>query len=856
MPLLERDAELASITYTFKRARASGGSFVFVAGESGIGKTGLMRAFADAVAPDARIAWGACDPLHTPRPLGPLHDAADELGDRVRTLLDRGAFVHEVCIAVFDALAEAPCALVVDDLHWADGGTLDVLRFLLRRVGELPSIVIATYRDDELGAGHPLRALLGDAARSPLALTLALRPLSVDAVGALSAARPVDAAQLHALTGGNPFFVAEVLEHAGDDLPGSVRDAVLARIAHLDDEARELLELLACAPDAVPDRALAVLGAGLRPLRTLDETGLVEHGRRGIAFRHELARLAVVSALPPGGAAALHIRMLDALEALGGVDAAILAHHALAADDAPRVLEHASRAGLAASRAGAHTQAAEFFGLALRHGALATPQHRAELLELEANELYLTDRLSDAIRACEQAMALREQVGDRGAMSADHHALSVYYWYNANRSTAERHASTAVEVVGAGADLPRLGHGYAMEAYLALHNSDLERARRFHARARDIAQEAGDRQLTARVEIIDAAIAITDGDVTGRERILSLIERDAEYFDDLYSAGYSNVAYLDVEQRRFQAAADVLAISVPLTYERDIPICNVWQLGVRARLALLRGDWDAAVADADEVLGGSAVPLARTWPYLVRGLVALRRGADGARADLDAGWELARRYGEPLRLLPAVAALAEQAWLHGVDDSRLDEPAARLRELGRADGVAWSVGELASWLHRLGREPDLEGVELAEPHRLLLTGRAVEAAAAWEAVAAPYDRALALADADEPSGLGLLDRLDADAVAARVRRDLRARGVSDVPGRPRRATRANPAGLTARQVEVLALIEEGLTNAEVAARLFISPKTADHHVSAILTKLRVRSRREAAEAARRMGATG
>jgi DNA-binding CsgD family transcriptional regulator/tetratricopeptide (TPR) repeat protein len=854
--LLERHAELRTAADRWRRARSGAGSFVLVCGEAGIGKTALVRTFVDGLDGDAAVAWGACDPLRTPRPLGPLHDAAVELGGRVPEVLGAGAFPHEVFTAVFDALASRPSVLVVDDLQWADDGTLDVLRFLVRRIGGTRALVVATYRDDEIGSGHRLRALLGDAARTADAARLALQPLSVDAVAAIADGRGVEAARLHAITGGNPFFVEAMLAHAGDGLPATVRDAVLARTSGLDDDALELLDLLACAPEAVSDRTLSALGVGLRSLRALGGTGLIERGRRGMAFRHELYRRAVESAIPPGGDAALHARMLQALESSGTTDSALLAHHAVAARDDARALRFASLAGMEAARSGAHSEAADFFATALDHVPPGAPAQRAELLELCAAELYLIDRLPDAIDACEQAMALRRSLDDLSGVGADHQALSVYEWYNANRAVAERHASSAVEVLEPAVELALLGHAYATEAYLAVQNSDATRARSFHDRARQIAAHAGDRQLDARVEVIDSVLDIMGGDLRGRERILSLIERDAEYFDDVYSAGYSNVAYMDVEQRRFQSAEEVLAISLPLTRERDIPICHVWQLGVRARLALLRGDWDAALADADEVLAGRAAPLARTWPLLVRGLVALRRGGDGA-GFLEDAWQLARRFGEPLRVVPALAALAERAWLQGDDDARLEEAAAGLAGLGVGTGVEWSTGELAVWLDRIGHHVDTAGLRLAEPHRLLLERRPLDAAAVWGELSAPYDRAVALVDAgDDASAFAALDALDglgADIVGARLRRGLRARGVSDVPGRRRKATRANPAGLTARQLEVLSLLGQGLTNAELAERLFISPKTADHHVSAILAKLDVRSRRHAAEAARRLG---
>jgi DNA-binding CsgD family transcriptional regulator len=842
---------------------------VLVRGESGIGKTALVRSFTDGLTGDGSVLWGSCDPLETPRPVGPLHDVAVDLGGRVPQLLAEGAYSHEIFAAVFEALRRGPCVFVVDDVHWADEGTLDLLRFLLRRVSSTPCLVIGTYRDDEVGATHPLRPLLGDVARSPDAVCVPLRPLSRDAIVAMIGSRAVDAGEIEAITGGNAFFVSEVLSGDDGEVPSTVRDAVLARTVGLDPDVRDFLDLLACAPAAIPDRALPALGVGLRPLRALAETGLIERGRRGIAFRHELCRLAVASAIPPGGEVALHLRMLDSLEAMGAADPAVLANHATAAGDAGRILRYASLAGVAAARSGAHTQAASFFETALRDGGSQAPAEQAELLERQAVELYLTNRLAQAIESCEQAMALRRTAQDPSGVSRNHHALAVFEWYNANRAVAEQHASAAVEVLEPVVDLVRLGHAYSMVAYLAMQGSDLTRVRRYQARAWEVAAEAADRPLDARLEIIDAVAAIMAGDLAGRDQILAVVGRDPDWYDGLYSSGlrqtliptaYGDLVYLDVEQRRFRDAAEVLEVSLPLTIERGIPIHHSWQLGTRGRLRLLEGDWDAAITDVDEVLGGPAVPVARTWPHLVRGLVALRRGGDGAVDDLDAAWALATRLDEPLRLLPAAAALAEQAWLRGRHDERLDRWPDLFDRFAAAEGIEWSIGDLAVWLHRLGHEVVLGDVSVAAPHRLFLAGEPGLAAIAWDELAVPYDRALALLDTGAPddafAALDILDRLGADAVAAKARQDLRDRGVANVPARKRAPTRSNPAGLTARQVDVLRLLGEGLTNNELATRLFISPKTADHHVSAILTKLQVRNRREAAAEARRLGLLG
>ena len=394
--LLERDDELRLLGRAWQEARGGEGSIVLLAGESGIGKTSLARLFA--TGPDVGdVLWGVCDPLGVPRPLGPLHDVADDLGEPAAGLLRAGAPPHEIHRALLDALTARSVLLVVDDLQWADEATIDLLRFLLRRIAGTRSLILATYRADEPDPQPALRALLGDVARTPSATRVELDPLSVAAVTTLVGERHIDPARLHRLTRGNSFFVTEVVSQDSSlvdgALPVSVRDAVLARTAGLDPGARDLADLLACAPGAVPDTLLPALGVGIGPLRTLDTAGLIARDRRGITYRHDICRLAVAGAIPPGGEIDLHRRMIEALETLPDPDPAVLAHHALAAGDAGRVFRYAARAGRVAAGSGAHTEAARFFTTALEHAPQEADAARAGLCELLAQELYLTDRL-------------------------------------------------------------------------------------------------------------------------------------------------------------------------------------------------------------------------------------------------------------------------------------------------------------------------------------------------------------------------------------------------------------------------------------------------------------------------------
>lgn len=858
--LADRDHLLGEIIARADDARAGRGGLVFVSGESGAGKTSFVEAFVDRWVKDERVLWGACDPLPTPRPLGPIHDVAHRLAPATQAVLAESEASYDIFDAVYDDLRTAPSVLVLDDLQWADQGTIDLLRFVLRRVSQTRSLAVGIVRDDEVGVGHPLRVLLGDAARSTRAGSLPLPPLSVEAVERLVGEGDVDPAWLHRVTGGNAFFVCEMLEHqhvSDTDLPTTVRDAVLARTSDLDPAAWDALNLLTCSPGAVPDRLLTDLGVTLPALRALSDAGLTRRSARGVAFRHDLCRMAVSSVIPPGAEAGLHRRLLDAYEASSAVDPAVLTHHALGAGDIERIRRAAYDAGAAAARSGAHTQAAEFFTMALDHGGPSTAEDEADLLELLAWEFYLIDRLPDAISACQRAMRIREELGESAAVSANHHSLSVYQWYNANRGLAEGHAVEAMTVLddesGDAGQLVQLGQAFAMQAYLAVQASDLDRAATLIGRAREIADKTRDSALTIRVRLIESYGAVLNGDESGRDEILAILNSGPKHIDELYSGGWSNITYFDVEQRRLDVAAELLDVSIPLMLEHDLPICRVWQIGSRARLELMVGEWDDATADADRVLDAPSAPLARTWPSLIRALVALRRHGAGADSLNDA-WQLACRFAEPIRMLPVAAAIVEMSWATGVSDDRIPE-CRELLSRGPVAGLEWSRGELAVWLRRVGET--IDATDVAEPYRLVLDGAYEAAADEFHRLSMPYDAALALVDSGDSSlaarALDILDRLGADAVAAKVRRDLRARGQSVVPARRRSATLANPAGLTARQVDVLRLLDDGLTNAELADRLFLSVKTVDHHVSAILGKLEVNKRREAVRRARELG---
>ena len=364
---MERDAALAELSALLVEARRGRGALVLLGAEAGLGKSSLARAVAaQAVATGTRVHWGACDPLTTPRPFGPLWDMT-RADPRLDQTLHLDGDRHRLFSAVLDVLAE-PTLVVVEDLHWADDATLDLVRFLGRRIESSHSLLLVTYRDEQPPDG--LRLLLGDLAGAPGTVRLPLAPLTREGVARLIGDQPLDPEHVRRLTGGNPFYVSEVVTAPGWTVPPTVADAVLTRMAPRSPAARDLLAVVAESPGGLEVDLVEALAPGSGPAvaECVDAGLLLDTGTR-LTFRHEIARLAVRDGQPPARRRATSTALLDLLEARGSRDEARLAHHAQVSGDGPRILSYTAAAGAAASARGAHRAAAAQYAIAVEHAA-------------------------------------------------------------------------------------------------------------------------------------------------------------------------------------------------------------------------------------------------------------------------------------------------------------------------------------------------------------------------------------------------------------------------------------------------------------------------------------------------------
>jgi DNA-binding CsgD family transcriptional regulator len=849
--LLEREGQLAALHEYAADARAGRGRLVLVSGEAGIGKTALLEAFEDRLAGLA-TGHGACDGLFTPRPLGPLYDVAAELGGALLAACQDDRPREELFALLIEALRLRPTLIVLEDLHWADEATLDLVRFLGRRLKDLPALVVATYRDDGLTARDPLRMVLGEMAAQRTTRRIDLPPLSRTAVDELASTMAASGSELYRLTGGNPFFVAEVLSGGLGTIPPSARDAVLARVARLTDSARRTAEAAALLGGRVDFELLAeVAGAELHDLDELVGSGLLVSEPTGLRFRHELTRMAIAQEIPAHRAASVHAAALTGLVERGGDDAR-LAYHAEGAADAQAVQWFAPRAAERSSALGAHREAVAQLERALRFTDGLAAKELAALLTQLSVESGVVDNWERAADAIDGAISLWQQVGDplRIGDALRLRANAEWRLCRASAATTARAAVEVLEPLGRTAELAwALARSSVFEPELA---ACLEVARRAEELARELELPAVvSDALNTRACVLAALGSPWEPDMVEALRLAQSTRSDAQA-----GRAFANYQVLLGNDRRWDEQDAITAEGMAYCEEHDIATFTYCIRAGAGESMLNRGRWDEAVAMAQPLVDLKASPINTLGPLTVVGRSRARRGQPNALAPLDEAVALGDETGELEWRLTARIPRAEALLLaDDVGAARRDLESCldpRLPEMG-----ADLVGPLLLWLRRAGLPTPTLSLHFATPIDLGLTGDASGSAAAWDAAGMPYEAAWALLDSGEPDlvreAFDRFERLGTTAASRLARQELKRLGVESVPAGARAATRVHPAGLTPREQEVLALVAEGLTDEQIAGQLVLSIRTVHHHVSAVLAKLRVGSRREAADEALRLG---
>jgi len=854
--LLERDAALTALGESHAAAAGGRGRVVCISGEPGIGKTSLVRHFLETLEDGSRVLLGTCDDLSIPRPLGPLRDLAGSVSGELEDALAAGAPAHDIQDLLIAELERPPrpTVLVLEDVHWADDATMDSIAVLGRRIGSLPALLVMTFRGGEVPPRHPLRSALGaiDADKSVL---LELNPLSREGVSSLAGG---DGDALYAATGGNPFYVSELLA-SGDtmELPPSVANAVVGRVSRLGDEARRLVELVSVVPNRVAIELLETVmpdwtGAAEEPERR----ELLEIDGTHVHFRHELARNAVRASIPASTRRRLHADVLEALLA-GTPDPADVVHHAECAGATDVVREYAL---IAARRAAAFESNREAYSHYRRASDFADELDeldRADLLEELATAAYLVGRLDHAFEAIEAAIALHRRLGDRAALGRCVRVLSRFHWFAGDGAPARKKALEAITILEPLGESIELARAYSGVSQLAMLADEGGQALSWGQSALDLATKLGDEATRAHA-LVNIGCAKVQMDADETEPLLAAHDAaDAAGEREDATRALGNLGFVQLSWARPAPARSYARRALAYAQSHEVHTYVSYGTTALAWLRLKEGDWDEAerITQGEVERGMSIVQL---LAQTVLTELAVRRGDPDASERLAELTVHADRAGEPQRVVPVIELMAETALTNGepIPAERFEE----LAELIRApDGLRGRYAlRLAAWAAVAGLDIELDQ-PASGPYAAMRARDWSGAADAFSELDWVYDRALMLSLLDDEAALveamEIARRLGAEPLTRRLTVRMRELGMR-VPTGPRRTTRENAAGLTARQLEVVELIVEGLTNAEIAERLVVSQRTAEHHVAAVLTKLGATTRREAARRAAQLRLVG
>ena len=848
--LLERDDALATLVAAHGAAAGGQGRVVFVTGEPGIGKTSLVGRFVGDLGDDVRVLAGTCDDLSIPRPLGPIRDLAGEVSPTLRAALAGGATphdVHDLLIAELEAEPH-PTVLVLEDVHWADDATFDAITVLGRRIGALPALLVLTFRAGEAPPGHRLHSVIGTM-RADHSVIVELTPLSEGAVAALAGD---DATGVYAATGGNPFYVNELLAaRSGEELPATIAHSVVGRASRLDDASRRLVELVSMVPSRTSTALLdAVMPGWTAAAIEPERRQLLQVESSHVRFRHELARHAIRSSVPAAACRRLHGEILEALLA-GDADPADIVHHAEAAGADDVVASYALVAARRAAAMGANAEAHSHYVRAGDFADRRPPAEQAVVLEELALAAYMAGRVDDAIPTIERAIAINDELGDVASVGRCKRILSRLHWYAGHGAAARRtglEAVTLLEPLGESVELAQAYSGLSQMAMLA---EDVDGTLLWGRRALELAVRVGDDNVRAHALVNIGSVRMQMGYGEGPTQLLeafSIADRAGNRHEG--ARALINLAYTLMCWVRPAEAMRYAQQALAYAERHEVYAFGSYISATMAWLRLRAGAWEEAERDAlREIEMGATV--AQLLAKTVLAELAVRRGDADAPARLDEVAVLADRAGELQRIAPLLELAFEWSLTTGapLPKGRFEERLAEVRT--RAHLTGWGAIRVAAWAAVFGIDVDVDQ-PLSAPHAAMLRHDWQAAADAFGEVGWMHDRALMLSLLEDEEALcealEIARGLGAEPLIGRVTGRMRELGFR-VPQGPRTTTRANPAGLTARQLDVVALLVDGLTNAEIAEQLVLSPRTVEHHVAAVLQKLGAPTRREVARRA-------
>lgn len=841
--LAERSEYLELLKSLCRKAETGEGHSVFLMGEAGIGKTSVVNLFLKGLPGKSTVLIGGCDPLSTPRPLGPLYDIAPQVSPAFQQLLKEEKTRQVIFSALIEELQKKDLAVMVfEDVHWADEATIDLIKFLSRRIYRYRCLFLLTYRDDEIHARHGLKNIFGELIPHTFS-KVQLKRLSQNAVHQLAAKHGKHSAvQVYELTGGNPFYVTEILNSIDTAVPDRVKDSILTAFHSKDDRSRSFLEFLSILPARVESDVMDRLEIdfpGAPDACVSSGTLVLNQGH--YSFKHEIFRITIEESLTSTKRRHLHKRMLELIHEcqFKSVSLSQVVHHAQYADERKLVLETAPRAAEEASRVGAHAEAAKLYGIAISF-VDTKDTSRVALYERHAYECYLTNQVPQAIESQQKVLELWRELKSNLREGDALRFLSRLWWYGGNRANAVMFADEAITILENGFPTRERTMAYSNLAQLYMLADDKANALLWGHRATELANRMNDKEIVCHAlnNIGSVLMRFSDSTKEGEQALRRSLSIALEHeFHEHAARGYTNLTFALVLARHYDVAEFVFKEGFRYCEERDLNSWNYYMQSERIKLLLDTGRWDEAEAGSSSLEGYPNHPaMVRISALVILARLRTRKGQfDEARKFIEEAKKLASLTGEAQRIVPVLVAQMELCWIAGdaIPEKEIYDAES---DLFTEKKHCYHYHMLADWMYRIDLKPSIDPV---------LTNEGL-----------PYEEALALFEGDDENrrqALRILDSMGATATVEKLKSLMKGQGMRNIPRGLRDSTRSNPFQLTNRQIDVLNLLSEGLQNAEIAERLFISAKTVDHHISAILSKLDVNSRAKAVSKAREVG---
>jgi ATP/maltotriose-dependent transcriptional regulator MalT len=860
MELIERDSYLDSLDRIFSKVEKGYGHCVLISGEAGIGKTSVAKAFVERMNKNHTVLWGTCDALFTPRPLAPLYDAASQLqGDfwqTTRNTKDRAQiFMH-----FWDELnlQKNASVIVFEDIHWADEATLDFIKFFARRITRLRCFFLLTYRDDEIHAHHPLRNVLGQLPTDSFT-RLQLSRLSREVVSKMAHAKGYNAEEVYSITHGIPFYVNEILSGYTTGVPDNIKDAILNTYNRLNEKTKRLCDLLSVMPASLETRYLKLFDPDF--FNYLDDCIdvrilFIEEGR--IFFKHELFRRAIEMSLPPLKKISLNKWVLDALfEILVHSDQIErIVHHAKNANEYDIVVRYAPDAAAKAALVGSHVEAAKLWLTAIEYYHGNDIALLAGFCEQYAYECYLTNNIKEAIVYAGKTLKFLRAEGQTEKIGNCIRFLSRLWWLDGNRLNAEKFAKEAIEVLSAIPPSGVTAMAYSNMAQLKMLMDEASESMIWGLKAIELGRQLNNAESLAHalnnVGSLETVLQPTAEKGVGLLQESLAIALGASLHEHGARA-YSNMASGAMELKNYSFARRMLDEGIQYCEERDLDSWRTNMLSVKATLNLETGDWKQALNIAKTLVEGQfQTPSFYISSLIVVSSIKMRTTDEDVLPLLLEARSKAFKAKELQRMIPSIVALLEYEWLTGrkvIEDDELAEVINGLeRSIYKVENNRFSF-----WLFK-SRKQLLNVAYLFEGYNTSTITKIHKAASLWKRLGCEYYRALVLydgTDENKRTAIKITQELGATRTCDKFKREMRMAGIKGIPRGYRKSTQMNTALLTIREIEVLQLLKEGMKNKEIAAQLFISAKTVDHHISSILFKLDVNSRGKAVKEALR-----